>query len=110
MSAAVGIFGFPDEKREGPGMEVYVWTSGHVSRLPPTEIRMGTYADGDAAPSGQSGPCRVELSADDHGRVVGYQWAGTAGECSWVMEAFSRAEHQEEESRQQDQSGPVRPW
>ena len=104
ISAAVGILGFPDEKREGPGMEIYVWTHAQSSRRPMTEIRMGSYPDGPADPAGPSGgrsPCQIELSADDHGRVAGYQWSGTEGHCSWVMQAFSRAEH-EQQSREHD--------
>jgi len=104
ISAAVGILGFPDEKREGAGMEIYVWTDGKSSRRAMTEIRMGSYADGQAEPSGMGSPCRIELSADDHGRVAGYQWSGTEGHCSWVTQAFSRADHEEQSREQEAQS------
>jgi hypothetical protein len=92
-STAVGILGFPDERRQEPGRLVYIWSTDRASRLPPAEIRMGSYA---SHPNGASAgaPCRVELSADDSGRIAGYQWSGSDARCSWVVQAFARAEHE----------------
>lgn len=89
LSAAVGILGFPDERRQtGSGLWAYVWSSGRSSRLPMTEIRMGSY---DTEAGGGSSPCKIELTADDNGRVAGYTWSGTQGDCAWVRQAFKRA-------------------
>jgi hypothetical protein len=98
ISTAVGILGFPDERRQEPGRMVYVWASGRVSRLPQTETRMpGSYATGpDGRPLAIDSPCRVELSADDSGRIAGYQWSGSDARCNWVVQAFRRAEHEEQ--------------
>lgn len=93
ISAVIGILGFPDEKRQsGAGLLVYAWASDRSSRLPMSEIRMGSYPEH----AGGGGPCRVELTADDHGRVAGYTWSGTDALCGWVLRAFNRAEFEEE--------------
>src|SRR5215472_14438533 len=64
ISTAVGILGFPDERRQERGRLVYVWSSDRVARAPREEIRMGSYESHPEGPS-SGAPCRVELSADD---------------------------------------------
>jgi hypothetical protein len=95
ISTAVGILGFPDERKQEPGRLIYVWSTDRAARLPRSEIRMGSYANHTDGVS-EGAPCRVELSADDAGRIAGYQWSGSDAHCSWVVQAFTRAEHEDQ--------------
>jgi len=92
LSTAVGILGFPSGRSPTHGRIVYIWTSDRAAHLPESEIRMGSYAE---VPPPRSPPaanqCRVELAADDSGRISGYEWWGGDERCGWVVRAFERA-------------------
>lgn len=92
ISTAVGILGFPDAHEQMAGGTAYVWFSDRAARLPETEIRMGSYDSAQTSVSMPTdGACWVKLSADESGRISGYEWSGSRLRCGWVVEAFRRA-------------------
>jgi hypothetical protein len=94
ISASIAILGFPDARKDAPhDQRTYVWSSDRAANLPQPEIRMGAYGTHPEQSPPQDTPCTVELTADSSGRIVGYQWSGTDNRCSWVLQAFLRAEH-----------------
>jgi hypothetical protein len=104
LSTAVGILGFPSGRNQKHGGIVYIWTSDRAAHVPETEIRMGSYAEAPPSkspPSPSAAQCRVELSADDSGRIAGYEWWGGDERCGWVVRAFERAAQKDEETQRQ---------
>jgi hypothetical protein len=96
LSTAVGILGFPESRRELPGRTVYAWSSNRAAGLPQTEIRVGSYAPAPASASAPADGCRVEISADNSGRVAGFELSGSDERCGWVLQAFQRAKREEQ--------------
>jgi hypothetical protein len=95
ISTAVGILGFPESRRTMPGRLVYVWSTNRAASLPQTEIRMGSYSPAPASTAAPADGCRVEISADDSGRIAGFELSGSDERCGWILEAFARAKHKE---------------
>lgn len=92
ISTAVGILGFPTARQQLPAGTAYLWSSDRAAHLPQTEIRIGSYgSEATRVSLPTDGECWVKLTADEAGRIAGYEWSGSQARCRWVVAAFRRA-------------------